>query len=194
MPIVSLSLELKPPPLPVCVDVVVEDGVDDSKEVEESLTEVTELEVRAFEIAVLVETEPGVVDDVLVGDVGFEVPAVVVAFAVGEATSLCRSTICRQNTQSRAQLPRFAKRLRTNRNHSRRLRVREWSPYGICRVCQVSNASGCPRSYVVLWKCLTPILWSLGNFVALVAFSHNDFLNLAKFYLSRKFRILCQKL
>jgi len=88
VPIVSLSLELKPPPLPVCVDVVVEDGVDDSKEVGESLTEVTELEVRAFEIAVLVETEPGVVDDVLVGDVGFEVPAVVVAFAVGEATSL----------------------------------------------------------------------------------------------------------
>jgi hypothetical protein len=29
----------------------------------------------------------------------------------------------------------------------------------IRRVCQVSNASGCSRSYVVLWKCFTPILW-----------------------------------
>jgi hypothetical protein len=82
---VSLSLELKPPPLPFCVGVVVEDSVDDSTEVEESLTEVTELEVRVFESAVLVETEPGIVDDV--GDVGFGVPTIVVAFAVEEVTS-----------------------------------------------------------------------------------------------------------
>jgi hypothetical protein len=60
--------------------------------------------------------------------------------------------------------------------------IAKLSPYGICRVCQVSNARGCSRSYVVLWKCLTPILWSLGNFVALVACSHNDFLSLANFY------------